>query len=241
MHRPYAPFFKGVIFVLEADLPNDWRKWADLARSALTPGPPVPLDQLLILTDVAGRNIRPLDPPPGVVPRQAAVLILLYPDATDLRLPLTVRSDALPNHRGEVSLPGGATDPEDDGPIATALRECQEELGIDPDGIDILGTLSPLYIPPSNFRITPVVGFLPNPPTIHVNMEEVSAVITVTLRTLMDPATIVVEQWTRRDLELLVPFFAIDGHKVWGATALVLSEFVARMRRSLVNENAISR
>jgi 8-oxo-dGTP pyrophosphatase MutT (NUDIX family) len=160
------------------------------------------------------------------------VLALLYPDGADLRLPLTVRSDRLPSHRGEVSLPGGAIDPGEDGPIAAALRECHEELGVDPVGIEVWGTLSSFYIPPSNFRITPVVGFHEHTPALRPNGDEVSAVITVTLRELLDPATIVVERWTLRGMEVDVPFFAIDGHKVWGATAIVLSEFAARMRRA---------
>ncbi|HWQ13194.1 MAG TPA: CoA pyrophosphatase [Roseiflexaceae bacterium] len=208
-----------------------WERWEALARAALQPGPAVLPDQLLLVRDLSGRTIRPFDPPPDVTPRPGAVLILLYPDGDDLRLPLTVRSDHLPNHRGEVSLPGGATDPEDDGPAATALRECEEELGVDPATVAIWGTLTPIYIPPSNFRITPVVGFSARPPALQINDREVSAVITVTLRELLDPARVVVEQWTLRGLEVRVPFFAIAGHKVWGATALMLSELVARIRR----------
>ena len=165
------------------------------------------------------------------MPRPAAVLLLLYPDADDLRLPLTVRSDRLPSHRGEVSLPGGAIDPGEDGPISAALRESHEELGVPPDAVTIWGKLSPLYIPPSNFRITPVVGMINHAPVLRPNDAEVSAVISVTVRELLDPALVVVEQWTLRGIEVRVPFFAIAGHKVWGATAIVLSEFVARMRR----------
>lgn len=85
------------------------------------------------------------------MPRQGAVLVLLYPDGDDLHLPLTVRSDRLPSHRGEVSLPGGAIDPDDAG-VEAALRECYEELGVDPGGIQVWGTLSSFYIQPSNFQ-----------------------------------------------------------------------------------------
>jgi 8-oxo-dGTP pyrophosphatase MutT (NUDIX family) len=189
------------------------------------------LEQLLLVRDLEGRFARRIDPPEGVVPRLGAVLILLYPDGGDLRLPLTVRSDQLPSHRGEVSLPGGAIEPHEDGPVTAALRESYEELGVEPGSVAVWGTLSSLYIAPSNFRITPVVGFSAQPPVLYPNGDEVSAVITVTLRELLDPATIVVEQWTLRGAEVQVPFFAIAGHKVWGATAMVLSEFVARMRR----------
>lgn len=207
-------------------------QWADLVRAALAPGPPVSLDELLLVRDLDGRFARRFDPPEGVVPRLGAVLVLVYPDGADLRLPLTVRSDRLPSHRGEVSLPGGAIDPGEDGPITAALRECHEELGVEPASVTVWGTLSPFYIPPSNFRITPVVGFRPSAPLLRPNDDEVSAVITVTLRELLDPATVVVERWTLRGIDVDVPFFAIDGHKVWGATAIVLSELVARMRRA---------
>jgi 8-oxo-dGTP pyrophosphatase MutT (NUDIX family) len=207
-----------------------WRSWASLARAALGPGPVVQPEQLLLVRDLAGYLARRVDPPDGVIPREAAVLLLLYPDGGDLRLPLTVRSDRLPNHRGEVSLPGGAIEPGEDGPISAALRESHEELGLRPESVTVWGKLSSLYIPPSNFRITPVVGMIDHVPMLRPNDAEVSAVITVTLRELLDPALVVVEQWTLRGAEVRVPFFAIAGHKVWGATAIILSEFVARMR-----------
>lgn len=209
------------------------RRWHTWAQQAAHPGPAVPHDELLIMRTITGEIARPLAPPHGVTPRPAAVLILLYPDDHDVRLPLTVRSDALPNHRGEVSLPGGATDPEDDGPVGTALRECAEELGIDPRGVEVLGTLTPLYIPPSNFRITPVVGWHASPPPFQINDQEVHTVIDITLQELLDPARVRVEPWTRGGVEFMVPFFDIAGFKVWGATAFVLSEFVARLRRAM--------
>lgn len=208
-----------------------WHSWARLAQAALAPGPAIVPEQLLLVRDLAGNLARRLDPPEGVVPRQAAVLLLLYPDASDLRLPLTVRSDRLPSHRGEVSLPGGAIDPGEDGPISAALREAHEELGVPPEAVTVWGTLSPLYIPPSNYQVTPVVGLIDPAPALRPNDSEVSAVITVTVRELLDPALVREEQWTLRGAEVRVPFFAIAGHKVWGATAIVLSEFVARMRR----------
>jgi 8-oxo-dGTP pyrophosphatase MutT (NUDIX family) len=219
--------------VPEADLPTSWEAWAVLARAALEPGPAILPEQLLLVRDLEGRLVRSMEPPEGTTARPGAVLILLYPDGADLRLPLTVRSDRLPNHRGEVSLPGGATDPQDNSPAATALRECWEEVGVAPGSVDVWGTLAPIYIPPSNFRITPVVGHSARPPKLKPNDDEVSAVLTVTLRELLDPARVVVERWTLRGADVQVPFFAISGHKVWGATALILSEFVARLRRAL--------
>jgi 8-oxo-dGTP pyrophosphatase MutT (NUDIX family) len=215
---------------------SPWDLWARLVQAALLPGPAILPEQLLLVRDLAGNLARQLEPPTGVIPRQAAVLLLLYPDAGDLRLPLTVRSDRLPSHRGEVSLPGGAIDPDDDSPISAALREAHEELGVPPAAVTVWGTLSPLYISPSNFRITPVVGMINPAPVLRPNDAEVSAVISVTVRELLDPALVIEEQWTLRGTEVRVPFFAIGGHKVWGATAVVLSEFVARMRRAQMRD-----
>lgn len=202
----------------------------DWVRRALADDTPLAPDALLILRDREGRRLRPMSPPPNVTPREAAVLILLTPAADDLVLPLTVRSERLTNHSGEISLPGGSADPGDSSAAATALRESYEELGIDPTVVEIWGQLAPIYIPPSNFRITPVVGFTPIMPALRPNPTEVAAVLLVRLRQLLDPATVQVEEWERRGVQMLVPFFAIEGHKVWGATALVLSELVARMR-----------
>jgi len=218
--------------LVPADLSDHWKAWSQLVQAALLPGPPISFDELLLVRDLAGRFARRFDPPAGVTPRLGAVLVLLYPDGADLRLPLTVRSERLTSHRGEVSLPGGAIDPGEDGPVVAALRECHEELGVDPALVEVWGTLSSFYIQPSNFQITPVVGFCERAPLLQPNSAEVSAVISVTLRELLDPATVVVEQWQLRGMDVTVPFFAIAGHKVWGATAVVLSELAARMRRA---------
>jgi 8-oxo-dGTP pyrophosphatase MutT (NUDIX family) len=195
----------------------------------------IPADELLLVRDSHGQHMRPFAPPPGITPRQGAVLALFYPDGEDLRLPLTVRSERLANHRGEVSLPGGGVDPHDTDRQATALRECHEELGVDPTTITIWGQLNPIYITPSNFQITPVVGFCAVPPVFVANPGEVSAIITTTVRVLLDRATVSIEPRNLRGYDLLVPFFTITGHTVWGATALILSDLVARMRRVLAN------
>ena len=210
---------------------TDWHSQAEYVRRALADSTKPALDELLILRDLEGRVLRPTSPPQGVSPREAAVIILLIPAGDDLLLPLTVRSTALVNHSGEVSLPGGSADPDDESLAATALRECYEELGISPAAVEVWGMLTPIYIPPSNFRITPVVGFTPDTPTFKPNPTEVAMVLLARLNQLLDPSTVVIEEWERRGITMRVPFFNIEGHKVWGATALVLSELVARMRR----------
>ncbi len=189
-------------------------------------------EDLLVLRDLAGEPIRPMQPPPGVTPREAAALLLLYPSAGELWLPLTVRSARLTTHRGEVSLPGGGADPDDASPVATALREAWEELGIRPANVEVLGTLTAFYIPPSNNRLTPVVGLSVGEPDLHPDPNEVEAAFSVPLQTLLDPSCVREEIWERREVRMRVPYFALEGYKVWGATALLLSELVARLRRA---------
>ncbi len=215
-----------------------WLYQAQRIRRSLADTTSVPLDELLLMRDMNGTLARAMQPAPGVVPRAAAALLLLYPQEDDLWLPLTVRSGVLPLHRGEVSLPGGSTNPEDDGPVMTALREAQEEVGLDPAGVEVWGTLTPFYIPPSNFMLTPVVGFTPTPPLLHPNPDEVETVFSVPLSRLFDPATIVEEEWTLYGMQVRVPFFALEGYKVWGATAIVISELLARLRRVGEGEGA---
>lgn len=200
-------------------------------RQAMADPAPLSLEEVLVLRDLDGRTIRPMQPPPDVTPRQSAALLLLYPSADELWLPLTVRSARLTTHRGEVSLPGGGADPEDGGPVQTALREAWEELGIRPANVEVLGALTPFYIPPSNNTLTPIVGLSMAEPDLRPDPNEVEAAFSVPLRNLLDPATVQEEVWERRGVSMRVPFFALEGHKVWGATALLLSELVARLRR----------
>lgn len=210
---------------------NSWQIYAERVRQALADPTPTPLESLLLMRDLEGRMVRQMTPPVAITPREAAALILLVPAEDDLVLPLTVRSERLTNHKGEVSLPGGSADPDDASTEATALREANEELGIDPAAVEVWGTLTSIYIPPSNFRLTPVVGFTPTMPALRPDPREVAAVLLPRLSQLFEPTSVRVEQWERRGMQLRVPFFDIEGYKVWGATALVLSELVARMRR----------
>ncbi len=164
--------------------------------------------------------------------RRAAVLVLFYPCAEDICLVLTRRTDRLESHRGQISFPGGSIDPGED-TVAAARREALEELGVPPASIEVLGQLSPLYIPPSGFCIFPVVGWAPSPPVFTPSEIEVAEVLEVPVRHLLHPATRCEETWDLRGARVRVPYYAVGSHKVWGATAMVLCELL-----SLLNDGA---
>jgi 8-oxo-dGTP pyrophosphatase MutT (NUDIX family) len=176
---------------------------------------------------------RLLSPPSGVEPRKAGVLLILYPIHSALHLVLTVRTSDLDHHSGQISLPGGGWEEGDSSLQETALREAYEEIGVATDDLEVLGPLTPLYIPPSNNVIHPFVAYTPGRPTFHPDPREVAELLEVPLHLLLDPATRREEDWIWRGVPLYVPFYAVGHHKVWGATAIVLAEFLALLDDSL--------
>lgn len=164
--------------------------------------------------------------------RDGAVLLLLYPFDGRLHLVLTRRTEHLPNHKGQISLPGGAREPGESFE-ETALREAHEELSLDPADIVVLSRLTPLYISPSNYCIRPVVGYVRVRPAFRPDPREVAEALEVPLATLLDPSTVREEDWRLRGTVVRVPFFAVNEHKVWGATAMVLAEFVDLVRSAV--------
>jgi 8-oxo-dGTP pyrophosphatase MutT (NUDIX family) len=156
--------------------------------------------------------------------RRAAVLLLVYPGAAGPTIPLTVRPATLATHAGQISLPGGAIDA-GESVEAAALREAEEEIGLMPASVQLLGPLSTLWVRVSNFVIAPIVGIARQPPVFSLHAREVDALIEMPVDRLLDRASI---RWTRhhRDaVEIEYPYFDIGGQAVWGATAMVLSEF----------------
>lgn len=140
---------------------------------------------------------------------------------------LTRRTESVADHKGQISLPGGAVDPDDSSIARTALREACEEVGVCTDDMRILGSLTPIYIPPSDFCVKPYVAYLPQPPHFQPQPEEVAEILEVPLQYFLDATNVVVEEWLLDEEVKQVPFFNVYGHKVWGATAVVLSEFIA--------------
>ena len=112
------------------------------------------------------------------------------------------------------------------------MREAYEEIGVPAEGVTVLGQLTPLYILPSDFEVHPTVGWYSNGqrPVFIPNQDEVAEVLEVSLRHLMDPRTRGEGWWTIRGYRLLVPYYNVQGHKVWGATAMMLSELIERLK-----------
>ena len=158
--------------------------------------------------------------------RKAGVLVLLYARDGRLWLPLTRRADGLLQHRGQISLPGGEQH-RGESLEATALRETQEELGLDLGRVRVLGRLTPLFIPASDFCVYPTVAAVAGPLAFRPQPEEVAEVIEAPVDLLADPALVRREIRRYGGLDHDVPFYDLDGHKVWGATAMILAEFLA--------------
>ena len=157
--------------------------------------------------------------------RQAAALLLLYPHGAGAAVALTVRATGLARHPGQISLPGGATDPGETLAQA-ALREAAEEIGVDPGAVRVLGELTPVHVIVSGFTLHPVVGVTDRRPDFQAAPEEVQEILEVSLDHLRDASRIRQGTRIREGVAVEYPYFDLLGHQVWGATAMVLGEFI---------------
>ncbi len=158
--------------------------------------------------------------------RRAAVLALLYPLDGTTGLVLTQRHADLRAHSGQISFPGGRIEPRET-PVEAALREAWEEVGVAPDAPDVLGVLTDLYIPPSDFTVTPVIASLDGRPFFRPQEDEVDLIIEVPLPALLDPASRKTGSWAVQGHPLAIPYFAFADFEIWGATAMMLAELLA--------------
>ena len=188
--------------------------------------------------DVKTGERRPRVPPPGANSRRAAVLVPVLLEPEGARLVYTVRRDHLPDHAGQISFPGGSMEPGDDSLLETALRESEEEIDLSPDLVEVIGELEEMYIPPSNFRVSPFVGLLPPEAELVMAPDEVEAIFTVSLDELMSPETFRRVPWARDGRDYMVPVFAVEDsntrRNIWGATAAITASLLVRLgwRRS---------
>jgi 8-oxo-dGTP pyrophosphatase MutT (NUDIX family) len=182
--------------------------------------------------DVETGERRPRIPAPGAGTRRAAVLVPVLLEPEGARLVYTVRRDDLTDHAGQISFPGGSMDLEDGSLLETALREAEEEIDLRPDLVEVVGELEEMYIPPSDFRVSPFVGLLPPEAEMVLSPDEVEAIFTVSLDELMRPETLRRIRWRYEGRDYMVPVFAVQGpprRNIWGATAAMTAALLARL------------
>jgi 8-oxo-dGTP pyrophosphatase MutT (NUDIX family) len=175
-------------------------------------------------------DIAPADDPEGRT--LAAGLVLLYPhrpagaDREEPHIVLTRRTTALRRHSGQISLPGGRYDLEDGSLLRTALRETEEELGVDPATLTVWGRLEPEHIVASHYALAPFVAHVPRRPAFRPAPAEVAEVIDLPVSHLLDPATLDEEVRDFQGVPRRVSFYRFGEHKIWGATARILHQIV---------------
>ena len=161
-------------------------------------------------------------------PRTSAVMLLLYPVDNEFNIVLIKRPSYDGVHSGQISLPGGKMEESDKDFEDTAIRETWEETGVEKNTIEILGALSRVYIPPSNFLVYPYIGVCKSAPVFNPDKREVENLLFAPVTVLLDDL-IVKEEVFKSGLgngwKVKAPYFEIVGEKVWGATAIILSEF----------------
>lgn len=205
--------------------PNSWRPggpppWADLEPAARRPT----LAGIRAALEAAG------PPRPWVdeasTTRASAVLAPLYEEDGQVKVVLTRRAQNLRSHRGEVSFPGGGQDP-GEALVDTARREADEEVGLDPASVEIVGELDHLATIMSRSFIVPFVGFLPGRPDLVPSPAEVELILHVPLEDLLDPEAYHEERWGIPPMDRPLIFFEIEGDTIWGATGAMLRNLLA--------------
>lgn len=163
---------------------------------------------------------------PNAKTRKGGVLILLYPETESLYLPLILRPEDTGVHSGQVALPGGKQDPEDQDIIDTALRETWEEIGVKVNRSQVIGQLSPMYIPPSNFLVYPTVAAIDHLPDFVPSPHEVAQLIKLNLPDFVLNDHRKIKEIKARYMKAKVPCYEVGEYTIWGATAMILSEFL---------------
>jgi 8-oxo-dGTP pyrophosphatase MutT (NUDIX family) len=175
-------------------------------------------------------DIRKIDLKNGIEPNHAlesAVLILLYPVENRLHTVVILRNEYDGPHSGQISLPGGKFEESDRDFLFTAIRESQEEIGINPYDIEIVGQLSKFYVRPSNFIVYPFIAFQPIRPIFKPDPTEVQRIIEIDIFKELNLDKIVNRTLTfKNDIQVYAPGFSVGGQFLWGATAMIMSELI---------------
>ena len=204
----------------------------DVAADRLSALPdPLPEPSAVMMPVVVGESVRmPAAPRPGRTGRPAAVLVLLYPDPQgEARVVLIERTTGDGHHSGEVSFPGGKAEPEDADAAATALREASEEVALDAAaaGVRVVGRLDRMWIPVSDFEVTPIVALAERPPRLVPSPFEVARIVEPSVARFLPDAPVLMVERTIRDWPLRYGSYDLDGLSIWGATARILSQLGA--------------
>ena len=157
--------------------------------------------------------------------RPSAVLLPLFVRDDEPHLLFTRRSDEVKHHQGEISFPGGAWELEDSDLLATALREAEEEVGLQREDVTVLGRLDD-FESIHGYHVIPYVGHFSYPYPFNANPGEIAEMIEVPVCRLRDPAIFRVEDWTHKGRKIPVCFYTVDGHEIWGLTASILRQFL---------------
>jgi 8-oxo-dGTP pyrophosphatase MutT (NUDIX family) len=175
------------------------------------------------------KRMQDINTPPDA--GKASILILFYPSETSIRMVFIKRSEYDGVHSGQISFPGGRKEESDRDDVHTALRESHEEIGVPEENVKVLGKLTKLYIPPSNFLVTPVVGCVEARPDLIPDPDEVAEIIEVDLDVLLSEK---IMKNTRIQVgagfQITAPAFCPDGYVIWGATAMILNELLVIIR-----------
>jgi 8-oxo-dGTP pyrophosphatase MutT (NUDIX family) len=182
--------------------------------------------QYLMAPEFRGNNIF------SGISKKAAVMICIFPGKEDLEIVFFKRNDYDGPHGGQVSFPGGVFEVSDKNLAETAIRETREEIGLDCRNTSLIGKLTPLLIPVSNMNVQPFIGFYNTIPAFKIEKREVEYLIISPIGALLDPSSIDKQKWMLHGQEIEVPFYRVNGNIIWGATAMILSEFLAVISNS---------
>jgi len=158
--------------------------------------------------------------------RKSAVLILFYPYQNEIYFPVILRPAYDGVHSGQIAFPGGRYELSDENLIRTALREAQEEIGLRLTDVTILGSLTELFIPPSNFYVLPVIATMPYRPDFYPDAREVEDIFEIKLEEISNSKIIGYSDIQVRGENVYAPHYEVQGYKIWGATAMMISELL---------------
>lgn len=175
-----------------------------------------------------GRPVEPAED--NTNPKPSAVLLIVYYEANEAHLVMIKRAEYNGVHSGQIAFPGGKKENQDKNLLKTALRETNEEIGVKERQIHIIGKLSPLYIPVSNMCVHPWLGLCNEKPIFVKQDKEVQEVISIPIRRLLQKETQSISIFQGENFEVKAPCYQINGNRIWGASAMILSEFLHLMK-----------